>query len=224
MSESENPQIEWAPCNGCRRQTRHGIVAERELEEDVTIGGRRRPLHITDTYTMLECMGCGSIILRHRSTCPQTRDDDFVVFYPQRRLRRIPDWQIDLPSEFKSLLRETYTALNANSFRLAVMGARALVDMFINETVGDVGGFAAKLSKLVETGDLSKKEKDILAAALDTGHAVIHRGHNPSGEDVKIVFDIVENLLQKLALGKQVKNLKRHTPKRRAGAEEQGNA
>jgi hypothetical protein len=50
---------------------------------------------------------------------------------------------------------ETYAALHANSKRLALMGARALVDLFMNATIGDIGGFQRKLQKLVEEGYLS---------------------------------------------------------------------
>jgi hypothetical protein len=103
----------------------------------------------------------------------------------------MPKWILDLPDEFKSLIKEIYAALHANSKCLALMGTRALVDLFMNTTIGDIGGFQKKLEKLVEDGYLSKKNKEILEPALDAGHAATHRAHNPTAEDVNLVFDIV---------------------------------
>jgi hypothetical protein len=71
------------------------------------------------------------------------------------------------------------------------------------------------LAKLVEEGYLSTKDREILEPALDASHAVTHRGHDPSIEDVNLVFDIVENLLQKMVFKSKVKGLTKHTPKRK---------
>jgi hypothetical protein len=92
---------------------------------------------------------------------------DIVEYYPPPISRQIPRWCYDLPVEFPSLIQETYAALHANSKRLALMGARALVDLFINATIGDIGGFQKKLERLVETGYLSRKNMEILEPALD---------------------------------------------------------
>ena len=101
------------------------------------------------------------------------------------------------------------------------MGARSLVDLFMNLTIGDVGGFEQKLDRLVKAGYLSMQNRDILEAALEAGHAVVHRGHKPRTEDVNLVFDIVENMLQMLVLQKESEGLKKRTPKR---AQKQGEA
>jgi hypothetical protein len=123
-------------------------------------------------------------------------------------------WIYGLPVDFQALIKEIYTALYANSRCLALMGTRALVDLFMNTTIGDIGGFQRKLDKLVEDGYIGKKNKEILEAALDAGHAATHRAHNPTAEDVNLVFDIVENLIQHLVLKTQSADLKKHTPKR----------
>jgi len=117
-------------------------------------------------------------------------------------------------SEFGDFLRETYIAFHAGSERLAIMGAWTLVDLFMNKTVGDIGGFQKKLDQLVEKGYLSKSNRDVLEAALETGHAVAHRGHKPTSQDVNLVFDIDENLLQTMILKREAQRLKRSTPKR----------
>ncbi len=93
-------------------------------------------------------------------------------------------------------MKEVYTALDANSRALSMMGARAVVDIVLVAQVGDSGGFAAKLKLAEEAGTLSKKNREVLDAALDAGSAAAHRGHVAKTEDVHAVIDIVENLLQ----------------------------
>jgi hypothetical protein len=94
------------------------------------------------------------------------------------------------------------------------MGARALVDCFMNDKLGDVGGFEAKLRKLVKDGYIGSKDRDVLGAALETGHAVTHRGHKPSTGQVDQVMDIVENLIQKYTLEDAADSLKSKIPAR----------
>jgi hypothetical protein len=95
------------------------------------------------------------------------------------------------------------------------MGARALVDLFMNSTIGDIGGFQQKLQKLVNDGYVSSKNMEILEPVLDAGHAATHRAHTPTAEDVGLVFDIVENLIQTLAFKEKIEDLKKHIPKRK---------
>ena len=213
MSLDSKNKVEWVHCNQCLRQTRHEVVATRVLTETEEVEDDSFTIAWTTTCTMLECRGCGSVTLR-RQIVSHDVDVDKTDFYPPQIARQIPRWIYDLPSDFTPLVEEIYAALHANSKRLALMGARAVVDLFMNTTIGDIGGFQKKLEKLVEAGYLSKKNKEILEAALDAGHAAAHRSHNPSAEDVNLVFDIVENLIQTIAFKEKVEELKKHTPGR----------
>ncbi|WP_455927318.1 DUF4145 domain-containing protein [Pseudomonas capeferrum] len=112
------------------------------------------------------------------------------------------------------MLREIYAALHADSRRLAMMGARTVVDMYMNDTVGDIGGFDKKLNKLVTDDHLGGQDKDVLKTALEAGHAASHRGHLPSPSEINHVMDIVENLIQKKALQRSAAELKKGTPAR----------
>lgn len=209
---NDGQELEWVHCNQCLRQTRHEVVATRELHEEEEID-ETFSFDFHTTYTMLECRGCGSVTLRRKLLYVQLQDET-TDFYPPPISRQIPRWHSDLPKEFQSLMQEIYAALHANSRRLALMGARALIDLFMNATVGDIGGFQRKLGQLVDDGYLSAKNKEILEAALDAGHAAAHRAHSPTKGDVTLVFDIVENLVQTLALKDKIEDLKKNTPKR----------
>lgn len=210
MSSKKSKRIEEAHCNDCLQTTKHLVVAEhiQRVEEEEYDSWFQK------TWTMLECCGCGNVRLRERAECPEwSGTPDW--FYPPNVSRQAPKWHDKLPKGYSELLREIYSALQADSRTLVMMGARTLIDMFITEKVGDVGGFSKKLEMLVERGYLSAFNRDILDAALQAGHAASHRGHKPTEEEVIQVIDIVENLLQSLVLQKAAKSLRKSTPKRK---------
>ena len=96
-----------------------------------------------------------------------------------------------------------------------MMGARALIDIVMQEKVGDIGGFERKLTALVEGGYISSRNKEILDAALSAGHVAVHHGHRAKVAEVEQVMDIVENLLQTGLLEKAAESLKQTVPNRR---------
>lgn len=120
-------------------------------------------------------------------------------------------------TEIGGVLDEVYRALDADNYRLPMMGARTLVDMLMVDKVGDVGGFAAKLQELEKAGFVSTKNREVLEAALDAGSAAAHRGHDATPAEVNIVMDIVENVLQAVyVLHEAAQKLKKSTPPRPA--------
>ena len=210
---TQDNKIERAHCNRCLQQTKHEVIVTREINEIEEYGDEYPPIEWRVTYTMLQCRGCGTISLKRHLLSYDCGADE-TDYFPPPISRQKPKWIFDLPVNFPSLINEIYAALHANSKCLALMGTRALFDLYMNTTIGDIGGFQKKLDKLVEDGYLGKKNKEILEAALDAGHAATHRAHNPTAEDINLVFDIVENLIQQLALKKKSDDLKKHTPKR----------
>ncbi len=213
MSKMEQGDTQWIHCNRCLHNTRHEVIAVRKLD----LRDDNDPEYIfdgSDTYTMLECRGCGGATLRRRLILREF-DVDETNYYPPPISRQIPRWHFQLPEDISELLKECYAALQSGSKRLAIMGARSVVDVFMNITLGDIGGFQQKLGELEKQGYLSKQNRDTLEAALEAGHAVVHRGHAPSADDITLIFDIVENMLQTSVLKNQSDQLKKRTPKRK---------
>ncbi|MEN6386239.1 MAG: DUF4145 domain-containing protein [Phycisphaerales bacterium] len=210
MNDIKPNNIEWVHCNQCLRKTRHEILLSKKLKE---IEDDPFLYEWVTTYTMLECCGCGNVTLRRNVSATEIDVDD-TNYYPPPISRQIPQWHYELPEELKDLLNECYTALQAGSKRLAIMGARTIIDVFMNITLGDIGGFQQKLDGLTKKGYLSEQNRDILETALEAGHAVVHRGHIPKNEDVTIIFDIVENMLQSSVLKSKSEQMKKRTPNR----------
>jgi len=139
-----------------------------------------------------------------------------IDYYPPITSRPLPKaWLSHLPDEMGDLLLEVYIALSSDCRRLALMGARTLVDLYMTEKLGDIGGFAQKLGQLEAQGFVSKVNREYLEAALEIGHAAAHRGHEPKAAEVEHVMDIVENLLQNYVLEHSAATLRATTPSRR---------
>jgi hypothetical protein len=204
-SDNRSLKIDWIHCNCCLHQTKHSILAEHENvvygDEDLVAeyGG---PCWHT-TYTLFICCGCESVTLRRQMIFSEWESDEpEIEFYPPQISRQLPKWHDELPCEMHELLSEIYTALHLNSRRLALMGVRTIIDMFVLDKIGDVGTFQQKLQTLVDGGYLGSQQKDILNVALEAGNAAAHRGYKPSSEVLSHVIDVVESVLQSYALEK----------------------
>ncbi|WP_409313700.1 DUF4145 domain-containing protein [Pseudomonas putida] len=203
----------WSHCNRCARDTKHDCLKEvaQSFEDS---WNDEYDYQWGKVSKLVQCRGCEEISLRVDWWHSEYDASDDTDFYPPRVSRQPPRWKRYLPDEWQSMMAEIYSALHANSRRLAMMGARTIVDMYMNHVVGDIGGFIQKLNQLVKAGHLGKLDKEVLEAALEAGHAASHRGHLPSSADLNHVMDIVENLLQKHALAKSAVALKMKTPPR----------
>ena len=206
--------LKKAHCSSCGATTNHSLIAERDQR-----GSEQYDEHYhvswSATYKMLECCGCETVHLSRIYWCSEwERGDVEIRRFPPAVSRRAPAWHSELKSDVRSLFEEVYAALHADSRRLAVMGARALLDIFMTQEVGDVGSFAEKLKQLEAKGIVSTRSHELLDAALEAGHAAAHRGHNPKPEEVKHVIDIVENLFAGSLLGSAAESLRKATPPR----------
>lgn len=215
-----SPRVERVYCNSCGRETRHEVLftvntKDTEMVDDeFEVGWYHH-------HGVLKCLGCETVCLRLESYFSESGHGDppQTTFYPPPLARRAPDWLEDVPESQQALLKEVYAALQADSRRLAVMGMRAVLDLYLVTKVEDRGTFTEKLTQLSEQGFIGVRQRDVLAAAIETGHAAAHRGYQPTQEAMQAVLDIVENLLQAELLHPTATALRAATPPRRAHRE-----
>jgi hypothetical protein len=207
---------ERLPCSRCHTDTLHDLLKEVFDVEDTEVFEGRKVVAIyseTTHHQMFQCRGCKSVVLRRlwRSDSGETE----TRYFPPPVARVKPHWFYQIPEGLQKLLSEIYRSLDADTRTLPLMGARAVLDMVIVETIGDVGSFEQKLKKLEAEGHISAKGRDILDAALDAGNAAAHRGYAPKAEHVHSIMDIVENLVHSTyVLAKVAKEIKQATPPR----------
>lgn len=209
MTSNEGDRVH---CNRCGHKTQHGLRRSysRTQEDNVEDHGT---FEVRETVEILECLGCEHIIVR------VTLEHDcyglWVQFYPPPISRQMPRWKNKLPLPIRNVLEEVYKALQAESPRLATMGARTIIDLVAVDKIGDVGNFQQKLRELEEKCYVSGKNCEFIAAALDAGNAAAHRGLALNDEEVNCLMDIVENLLEAVyVLGEAAAKLRKSTPQR----------
>lgn len=219
------PDFIWAHCNECAQETKHEIVSRVDRRREFQDG--QYSIEAGSVWKTLRCRGCEEVTLHRRDWCSEDDPTDGPspgTYFPPRVSRRKPAWagRFEVPTEYMGLLDEIYIALHADSRRLAMMGARALIDVIIRHTVGDQGNFGKGLQHLVDTQLISQRNSEIIEAAVDAGHASAHRGHRPSIDNVNIVIDIVENLVHNEILSGDAKSLRSSTPKRKKAVKATG--
>jgi hypothetical protein len=206
-------------CNNCQNKTDHSILFVKNYDGSECINEedpfeQRYYIRWSDTYSMLECNGCHEVHLEKTYYFSEADGVELQV-YPPRIARKTPKWITSVPDNQAKLLREIYKALAADCPQLVTMGTRTLIDLFIVDKIGDIGTFDTKMRELESKGFISKIQNEYLSAALETGHAVIHRGFRPNDNVVGKVLDIIENLLINYSLEEVSEELKSVTPKKR---------
>ena len=214
--------VVWAHCNSCTRQTRHELLFVTSVRDDreVTAPQWDDAGHIyLDTYELIQCLGCQTVTFRQTFVVEGYEDQTrTLTFFPPRVSRRLPKWKDDLAEPLQDIINQVYAALHLDHSALALMGARAVVDMIIIDKVGDRGSFQSKLQALQTEGYIGSRARNVLDAALDTGNAASHRGHNPPSGTVNEVMDIVENLLEAIYRHDGIaERLRASTPQRSRG-------
>jgi hypothetical protein len=198
-------------CNHCSDKTNHHILHEEktawseEFDEHSSIYGGEK-------YILLKCAGCDNVKLLRQSWFSEATDEDgdYVIdetSYPPATDRRRPDWLSEITEIFdfdeqsenhaiKGMLLEVYVACQNDQRRLAILGVRALLEHIMIMKVGELKTFKDKLDKFLEERYISMSQKNVLDHVLEAGHAAMHRFYNPSKKDLKIVVDIMENIIQ----------------------------
>jgi len=199
-------------CNNCQNKNDHTKLYTKEKKGSETFD-QDILIYWSETYNLFECNGCHEIQLEKVFWFSEWEEVETTIF-PPRISRKTPKWISSVPKNQKELLEEIYMAIAANCKQLAVMGARTLIDLFILDKIGDRGTFIEKITELQNKGFISLEQKEYLTAALDTGHAVAHRGFKPSDDIVNKILDIIENLLINYSLKVIGEELNDITPKR----------
>lgn len=211
-------------CNKCGQATEHVVLySSPSIGESLPVPGGQ-DVEWSTTYSTVQCCGCKDISFEEFFWCSEY-DEPQVTYYPPRVSRKRPTWFNQLPTEYFPLLDEIYSALHAGNRILAMMGARAILDVFITNKVGDRGDFANGLNALVEENYLARVNREVIEVAINAGNAAAHRAYNPPSEIMNDVMDIVENLIQHDALVSSTGRWKNKVPKRvRAKVESKGTA
>jgi hypothetical protein len=204
-----------AHCNSCVGERNHEVL----FTEKTSWSVEEYNIHGDDTYELLKCGGCDSVMLRHTSWFSEDPVPS-IHFYPPAMSRKEPVWLSEMHGSSahfaKTLLKEIYVGVQNGMKMIATMGVRSLMEYVMIDSVGDQGTFGQNLSEFAKKGFISDKQRDILDVVLEAGHARTHRAYKPSDEDLATCIDIAENVLQTVYVHpEKAAELKKRVPKRR---------
>ncbi|EZP82038.1 hypothetical protein BV97_02061 [Novosphingobium resinovorum] len=196
-------------CNSCLGVKNHTIIHVEvtrweeilDEEEGISIDGG-------DQWTLLRCLGCDAVRLRHQSWFSEDSDERGrpninTEWFPPSIKRQKPPWRREFRilfdtslQSYNSLSDEIYEALAIGAHRVATMGIRALVERLMIEQVGDQGNFASTIKAFFEAGHVAPNQQAMFRDTLiEAGHAAMHRGFEPSADTVNTLLDIVEGIM-----------------------------
>lgn len=120
---------------------------------------------VGSNWRILQCCGCQEVSMSRTDWCSEDdpHDPTDPTYFPPRVSRRKPDWLVrgDAPS-YQGLLDEVYTALHADSRRLAMMKVKTAW----GELAWQLGGEEA-FAKIKEAdADGTAPGKSVLAPVL----------------------------------------------------------
>lgn len=186
-----------AHCNNCNNFTKHHVLHEVSAhwpEENYYEGA---------DYQTLQCLGCESVKLKELWFCQGMGDQRVETYYPPQAPRRFPSWAWKWETAHGlrrtpgiELFREIYRAMQYDQPRLAAMGIRALFEHIMIDKIGDQGTFGKNLAAFRDQGFVTPRQHESVKAALEIGHAAIHRGFKPSMKDLATALDILEHVIQ----------------------------
>ena len=200
-------------CNRCQGETHHEVQGECKKISQVHDEDSRTDIDFEETYTLLQCQVCGQARLR-QALWNSENDASPPQFYPPPSIRRPPDWLRELEYPTQVLLNEVYSALDTGTYSVALMGIRAVLDVWVSSQTSGRDGFPQKLNELARLGTLSAQQLEVLESTFDAGSAAAHRGYGPSLADALAATEAVENVLHQHFLFPRIAKLKSNTPPR----------
>jgi hypothetical protein len=215
--------ITQAHCNLCGHSTHHDIVGIEILEQQRTEG--TIDLLWDDSFEMLKCRGCDTVTMRVTKTDPFASRPPTIVYYPPAIARRAPEWMlmsavgslekpVDIPDPIYHLMGEVYVAVQNGLGRLAAMGIRATLENVMKEKIGDCN-FKVAIDEFQKGGYLSMRQALSLDSIIEAGHAAVHRGWEPTDDDINTLLDITESIIETVYLHEhRAQELDKRVPRR----------
>lgn len=170
-------------------------------------------------WRIVQCAGCDEVFVQTVSSNSEdyeqaydydgktvTTYNETIRYWPALSKRKQPAWldeELSVMSvdngvidRLVSSLKELYGALANDLHMLAGIGIRTSFDI-ASEVLGvDPGAyFSEKLEAIFKAGEIGKTQQEHIEKMVEAGHASTHRGWIPTGKDLTVLMDILEDFL-----------------------------
>lgn len=203
----ENPKRVKGDCPSCGKDRWAHVHGERQISWD----DDDNPIWTRDTYRLLECAGCEKIYYQHISVFSEDYEHKgphgelvyvpTTVYFPSLSKRDRPDWLSVMPrhidgGDMVALFDSLYTAIDHDLLVLAASGIRTVFDLAIAEIGIDPAiTFAEKIEALKAQGRIGQYEQDDITTMVDAASAAMHRGWQPSLEELDTMMTTLERFI-----------------------------
>jgi Domain of unknown function (DUF4145) len=76
------------------------------------------------------------------------------------------------------------------------LGVRALIEEVMIAKVGDRGGLGDNIEAFLKAGHVAEQDHKLFKEKIvEIGNAAMHRGYNPTLQDIETLLDITESLI-----------------------------
>lgn len=184
-------------CNKCQQETNHKILHLETIDGSM-YGGE---FQYFEEYAIVRCEGCGSVSFRKEYSDSENynpydpENSISVSLYPEpfRGYGHIDIYC--LPYEVRVLYEEICKAVSTESFILAGMGLRSIIEAIASSENVTANSIMEKISALAAKGLISKDDERYLHAIRFLGNDVVHEIYRPTIEQIIIAMQIIENLI-----------------------------
>jgi hypothetical protein len=204
-------------CTSCHKKTNHKIlflVLERPPKE--------AEYQAEAKYIVVQCCGCDNISFRYEfHDYENIFQIDIDEWDHEKEIKLYPGFIEGyhglshihyMPSDIKKIYQETLNAINNNSFVLAGVGLRMIIEAItINKKI-DGKSLLQKINNLSKKGLISKNDSDRLHAIRFLGNDAAHEIKEYKVEQILLAFEILEHVLKTLYIFDQQVDSKLEMP------------
>lgn len=201
LNKTQNEEHRVA-CANCLVETRHKVLQSVDIEGVAP----EWEYHHTDSFQIMQCLGCDSISFRKCHSDSEDFDYDEeqncthyierIEIYPSRVVGRHKLRQAHfLPFEVSRIYDETHAALCNKQPILGGIGIRALVETVCKQKSAAGSNLEQKIDNLVAMGILTQGGAETLHSMRILGNKAAHEVKPHTEEILNLAMDVVEHLL-----------------------------
>ncbi|MGD9994255.1 MAG: DUF4145 domain-containing protein [Salinivirgaceae bacterium] len=191
-------------CQRCDYETNHKVISNKTFRSDYN------DYDYQIDYMIVECMGCETISFRKElidieSAYPDEngnwQPDITVSTFPNElKIKKRLGNLYDLPEKIKRIYNEAIDAFNSNCFILTGVAFRAVIEAICLEEKIKGNSLEVKINKLIAQNLITEKEANRLHSIRFIGNDSVHEMTVPNEKSLRLVLNIIENLLSSLYL------------------------
>lgn len=185
-------------CNCCKHTTHHKVLFSKQI-----LRGEDEDYDNATFFYIVECCGCDNVSFVREDIADFwiDKEGDYIPIietYPFKEGDQEPLGPFSIPHGIYSVYRESVTAFNNNCPLLAAVGFRATIEAICLDKGIKGRDLELMVNNLQKEGHITKQDRDRLHSIRFLGNDSIHQMKEANHNNLKIVLEIVNNIINSL--------------------------